>query len=179
MADLRTAHTADLDAVDRRVIRRLLDDAYGGDFDDADWDHALGGLHILVTQLDELVGHAAVVQRRVWHRDVSIRTGYLEALAVRADHRREGIARTAMTEVERIIRAGYDLGALSDGTNIEDFYQRRGWLTWRGPTAVVGPTGVRRTADEDGTLLVLLTPTTPQLDLTDAIACDWRSGDVW
>jgi aminoglycoside 2'-N-acetyltransferase I len=84
-----------------------------------------------------------------------------------------------MTVAERIITTAYDLGALSDGTNIEGFYQRRGWLTWRGSTSVLSPTGMQRTVDDDGAVLILPTPTSPPLDLDDGIACDYRPGDVW
>jgi hypothetical protein len=36
-----------------------------------------------------------------------------------------------------------------------------------------------RTAEEDGNVLVRLTPTSPELDLSAPISCDWRPGDVW
>jgi aminoglycoside 2'-N-acetyltransferase I len=119
------------------------------------------------------------VQRRLLHHDVPIRTGYVEGLAVRGDRRRCGLASAAMSEAERVIVTGYDLGALSDGTNIEGFYQRRGWLSWRGPTSVVSPTGLRRTEEDDGGVLVFPTPSSPGLDIFQSIACDYRRGDVW
>nr|WP_187361661.1 GNAT family N-acetyltransferase [Phytoactinopolyspora mesophila] len=164
---------------DLTTIRRLLDDAFDGEFADEDWDHALGGVHVVVREDGVIVAHACVVQRRLIHRGLAIRTGYVEALAVNKAHRRRGHAEAAMTASERVIRAAYDLGALSDGTGIQDFYQRRGWLTWSGPTWVLAPTGMERTADDDGGVLVLPTPTSPELDLDDAITCDWRTGDVW
>jgi aminoglycoside 2'-N-acetyltransferase I len=36
-----------------------------------------------------------------------------------------------------------------------------------------------RTAEEDGSVLVLRTPVTGTLDLTGPLTCDWRPGDVW
>jgi aminoglycoside 2'-N-acetyltransferase I len=179
VTEVRTIHTAELTSSDRSAVRRLLDDAFDGRFSAEDWDHTLGGLHTLVVEQDELVGHVAVVQRRLQHGERSIRTGYVEGLAVRRDHRRRGIAGVAMAEAERVIRAAHDLGALSNGTDIEGFYQRRGWLTWRGPTSVISPTGLRRTEIDDGGVLVLLTPSSPDLELSGALACDWRPGDVW
>jgi aminoglycoside 2'-N-acetyltransferase I len=115
----------------------------------------------------------------LFHRNLAIRTGYVEGLAVRRDYRRRGLASVAMAQAERVITAAYDLGALSDGTNIEGFYERRGWLTWRGPTSVASLAGLRRTPDDDGGVLVLRTPSSPDLDLDGGIACDWRPGDVW
>jgi aminoglycoside 2'-N-acetyltransferase I len=44
---------------------------------------------------------------------------------------------------------------------------------------VAGPEGRERTAEEDGSILVLRTPATGVLDPTSPITCDWRSGDVW
>ena len=68
MAEVRTAHTADLDAATLEAARRLLDLAFaGGKFDDHDWEHALGGVHALAWEDGELVAHASVVQRRLLH----------------------------------------------------------------------------------------------------------------
>jgi aminoglycoside 2'-N-acetyltransferase I len=44
---------------------------------------------------------------------------------------------------------------------------------------VLGPRGPERTEDDDGGIRVLPTPGTPELDLSGAITCDWRPGDVW
>jgi aminoglycoside 2'-N-acetyltransferase I len=173
------AHSADVAWDDLVAVRQLLDDSFDDPFGDEDWEHTLGGIHVLVHEHGELVGHVAVVQRRLLHRDLAIRTGYVEGLAVRRDRRRRGHAGTAMNAAERVIRAAYDLGALSDGTGIEGFYERRGWMRWRGPTCVLAPTGMRRTEDDDGGILVLTTPTSPELDTSEGIACDWRAGDVW
>jgi aminoglycoside 2'-N-acetyltransferase I len=177
--DVTRVHTADLTSSDCQGVRRLLDDAFPGNFSDEDWDHTLGGLHVLLRDDGQLVGHVSVVQRRLLHRDRSLRTGYVEGLAVRADRRRRGYGGIAMTAAEHIIGAAYDLGALSDGTGIEGFYVHRGWLVWHGATYVVSPTGLRRTADDDGGILVFKTAASPPLDLTADLACDWRLGDVW
>ena len=82
-----------------------------------------------------------------------------------------------MAEVSAWIRDRYDLGAL--GTGRHHFYERIGWQTWRGPSWVQTADGPRRTAEDDGYILVLPTPTSPPLDLTLPITCDWREGDVW
>jgi aminoglycoside 2'-N-acetyltransferase I len=177
--DVTRVHTADLRAGDRRDVRHLLGDAFAGDFSDEDWEHTLGGVHILLREEGELIGHVSVVQRRLLSGELSLRTGYVEALAVRPDRRRQGYGQVAMTAAEDIIGAAYDLGALSDGTGIEGFYVHRGWLVWTGPTYVMSPTGLRRTTDDDGGVLVFQTSSSPPLDLAAEVACDWRSGDVW
>ena len=84
-----------------------------------------------------------------------------------------------MAEVGRVIERDYELGALGDGSGIPGFYQRLGWETWQGPTWVAAPQGRERTAEEDGSILVLRTPATGELELTASITCDWRPGDVW
>ena len=52
-------------------------------------------------------------------------------------------------------------------------------LTWRGLTSVRTDDGTYRTSGEDGYILVLPTPSSPDLDLTADISCEWRPGDVW
>ena len=71
----------------------------------------------------------------------------------------------------------YELGALSTGEN--NFYARFGWETWRGPTFVRTGSGLERTADGEGGVMVLRAGPSAGVDLDAAISCEWRSGDVW
>ena len=48
MAELRPAHTADLDAATLEAARALLDLAFEGHFSDHDWEHSLGGMHAVM-----------------------------------------------------------------------------------------------------------------------------------
>jgi aminoglycoside 2'-N-acetyltransferase I len=82
-----------------------------------------------------------------------------------------------MREVNEYIDETFQLGAL--GTGRVAFYERLGWVVWKGPTFVRTGSGLVRTAEEDGQVLVRLTPASPQLDLAAPISCDWRPGDVW
>ena len=174
---MTVAPTADLSTDEVTLARRLLAEAFEGRFDDHHWEHALGGLHVLITDAGRLVGHAAVVRRQLLLDDRPLRCGYVEAVAVAATHRGRGHGAELMAEVERLIRGGYELGALSAGERVEGFYTGRGWRRWAGPTAVVAPSGVRRTPEEDGSTYVL---TVMDLgELTGVLACDWRLGDVW
>jgi aminoglycoside 2'-N-acetyltransferase I len=101
----------------------------------------------------------------------------VEAVATAPDRQGEGFGTLVMTEIMSIIRSDYALGMLGSGRH--HFYERLGWRTWQGPSFVRTAEGDRRTPDEDGFLLVLTTPATPELDLTGPISCDWRAGDVW
>lgn len=47
-------------------LGRLLDDAYD-DFTEDDWEHALGGIHVLLPGGGSLIGHVAVMPRHLFH----------------------------------------------------------------------------------------------------------------
>jgi aminoglycoside 2'-N-acetyltransferase I len=179
MFTIGRSRTAELSAVETRSLRRLLDAAYDGDFSEDDWQHCLNGVHVLGRLDGELVAHAAVVERRLYYADRPLRTGYVEGVAVGKTARRKGFATAIMREVNQIIVAGYELGALGDGSGVEGFYQRLGWRTWLGPTWVITPNGRERSEDEDGSILILPTEATADLDLTQPLACEWRPGDAW
>ncbi|KUL31252.1 GNAT family N-acetyltransferase [Actinoplanes awajinensis] len=179
MTVLRTVATADLTSSDRARLRALLDDAFAGNFDDHDWEHTLGGLHILISVDGTLIAHGAVVQRRFLHQGRSWRCGYVEAVAVHPAHRRRGFATAVMTEAERIIDHGYALGALSASRAGRALYLTRGWHLWPGGTAVVAPTGIRRTEEDDDSTLVRPVPDGTPLNEAALLICDWRDGDVW
>jgi aminoglycoside 2'-N-acetyltransferase I len=179
MTRLRRAATAELNEEELAAVRRMVFGAFGGRFDEHDWEHTLGGMHVLAVEDGGFVAHGAVVERTMVVDGRALRTGYVEGVATRGDRRGRGLATLVMREVGRVVREGYELGALADGTGIPGFYQRLGWEVWQGPTWVAGPQGPERTADEDGSVLVLRTPATGELDPTGSIMCDWRGGDVW
>ncbi len=101
----------------------------------------------------------------------------MEAVATAPSREGAGLGSLVMTAVTSYIRETFELGAL--GTGRHRFYERLGWVTWRGPTSVRAADGDRRTPEDDGYLMVLETPSSPALDLSAAISCEWRSGDVW
>ena len=177
MLHLEIAHTSSLDTRTLDALRRFLEDAFGGDFDHHDWDHALGGLHVIGREQDMLVAHAAVVQRRLLHGGRALRTGYVEAVAVRADRRRRGYGRSVMQLIGELVAGAYELGGLSAGEDGARLYRSLGWRAWEGRTFVLGPGGIHRTPDDDGSTYVM--PLAVELDLTGDLVCDWRDGAVW
>jgi len=178
---LRRLRTDELSASELHAIRALLAAAFGTDederFTDEDWEHALGGMHVVLDRGGEIVAHAAVVERRLEVNGRPLRTGYVEAVATAPTHQGTGLGTWLMRDVASYLADRFELGAL--GTGSHGFYERLGWLTWRGPSSVRTATGERRTPDEDGYILVLPTPTSPPLDLSSPISCEWRAGDVW
>lgn len=178
---IRRLPTAQLTAAEIDAIHELLRAAFEGDehggFTEEDWQHSVGGQHFLLEVDGKIIAHASVVQRELNVGGTPIRTGYVEAVATAPGHQRKGYGTAVMSAVERHLTENFDLGAL--GTGSQAFYVRLGWQIWRGPTYVRTRTGTQRTADEDGYILILATPTSPALDLSDPISCEWRPGDVW
>jgi aminoglycoside 2'-N-acetyltransferase I len=177
MISVRTAHTAQVEpgtlADARNLLYAVFDDMTG-----EDWEHSLGGIHALAYQGGELVGHAALVQRRLLHGGRALRTGYVEGVGVRAEHRRQGHATAMMEALERVIRDAYEVGALGATDEASLFYSGRGWRLWGGRLSALTPDGLQPTPDEEGAVYVLPVDGV-ELDLTGALACDWRDGDVW
>ena len=185
MPTLTLAHTAQLDAATLDTARLMVRAAFherrvarvAGSFTDVDWHHALGGIHALVHDGGELVGHGSVIQRGFLHAGRSWRVGYVEAVAVAASARRRGHGAAVMGALEEVIARAYDFGALSATSDGLPLYRSRGWLLWRGPASALTPDGVTRTPDEDGSIYVL--PGRAGLDLDGELTCDWRDGDLW
>jgi aminoglycoside 2'-N-acetyltransferase I len=174
---ITVAHTGQLAPAVLASARALLDEAFDGDFADADWQHSLGGMHALVFDGGRLIGHGAVVQRRLVHGGRALRAGYVEAVAVAAAHRRRGHAAALMDALEGIIRGAYDVGALSATDDGALLYAARGWQRWHGRTSALTPSGTRPTPEDDGAVFVL--PVTTDLDPAGELTCDWRDGDLW
>jgi aminoglycoside 2'-N-acetyltransferase I len=158
-----------------------MDEAFGDlpedeRFGDYDWEHALGGQHVLIHDDAGVVGHGALVMRRLLHGGRALRAGYVEAVATAATHRRRGVGSTVMSALEELASA-YDLlalGATDDGVLL---YESRGWQRWRGRLLALTPDGVVRTDEDEGWLFVL--PGDADVDLDGDLTCDWRPGDLW
>ena len=175
-----TLHSAATHALSQSLLhelRTLLDTAFEGDFSDEDWRHAVGGVHVWVSDASGVISHGSLVERTLVCSGHVLRVGYVEAVATAHAHRRKGYGAAILNRLGELIREGYPLGALSTGTHV--FYETLGWELWRGPTFVDDPGGRQRTPDDDDDIMILRTPRSPDLDLDGEIVCDWRPGDVW
>jgi len=173
--------TADLTPSEIAEIRDLLfaafaDDEHGA-FTEEDWQHAIGGIHFILDVDGRIVSHASVVQRLLHVGGRPLNTGYVEAVATAPPEQRRGYGTAVMRDVNDHISRLYELGAL--GTGSQAFYERIGWQIWRGPTFVRAPAGDERTPEEDGYIMVYMTPSTPPIGIDLPISCEWRLGDVW
>lgn len=176
MTEVASVHTDDLTPSDVAAIRGLLDVAFGGRFDERDWEHAVGGRHALVRASGAVVAHGAVVPRGLWIGGVERLVGYVEAVATEPGEQGRGHGTSVMRALADEIRARHDIGVLSTGE--WGFYERLGWQRWRGPTSVrLGNGDVVRTPEEDDGIMVL--DAGGGLDLDATITCAERAGDDW
>src|SRR5438132_13369500 len=158
-------------------MRALFAAAWAGRFSQEDWDRTFGGLHVLCRVDGELMAHGAVIERALWLDGGPLRVGYLEAVATRPANQGRGHGSAVVDALDAIVREDYQLGALSTGRR--SFYERLGWLLWRGPLAVRTAEGDTPTVFERGAVLVLPTRRVPDPDLDATLVCDLRSGDDW
>lgn len=172
---MEIAVTRDLAPEVAQDVRALLDAAFGPTFTDHDWDHCLGGHHVLVSDGGSFVAHAAVVPRVLRVSDEPYGAGYVEGVATHPSWRRRGAGTLAMRAVADLVREHHAFGALS--TSSHGFYERLGWERWRGRTFVrAGDTTVRTVEEDDG--ILVLRHRVP-VDLTADLACEARPGDDW
>jgi len=162
-------------------LTRLCEVAFGEPFA-AVWERIGPGLHVMAEASGRVVAHAMIVDRRLYldhEMDVALDVGYVENVATLPDAQGGGHGAAVMREVGRIIGEEYALGALATGSNA--FYERLGWETWVGRTAVRMADGERvRSADQDGHVMILRTPrTAPDLDIESPIAVEWRAVEPW
>lgn len=177
MEGIRTFTTSEAPAGLLEQIRGMLDDAFAGEFSDDDWQHTLGGWHVVVMESGTSLAHAAVVARTLEVDGQPFRTGYVEGVATAPGRHGRGFGSLAMSHVMQILRREFEFGALS--TSRHGFYERLGWERWRGPTFVRRGHELVRTPDEDDGVMVLRFGQSLAFDLNASISCDARTGDDW
>ena len=159
------------------VVRLLLEQAFAGDFSPEDWEHALGGWHVVAAADGVALAHAAVVPRVLEVGGRALPAGYVESVVTATERQREGLGSAVMTEVGKLLRREFELGALATGRHA--FYERLGWERWRGPTSVRRDAQEIRTEGDDDAVMVLRFGPSADVDLTAPISCEARSGDHW
>jgi aminoglycoside 2'-N-acetyltransferase I len=176
---IRVVPSAALSTAEWTTLTDLCVSAFNEDWDGY-WESIGPGIHVIAEDAERgVVAHAAIVDRLLYPGEASVRSGYVEAVAVWPDLQRHGHGTRVMEVIDAMIDEGYELGAL--GTGSHGFYQRLGWETWQGPTWIRERDGhLKRSPSEDGGIMIRRTPATPpDLDLSLPIAVDWRPGEVW
>jgi aminoglycoside 2'-N-acetyltransferase I len=158
-------------------IHALMLEAFGGDFAEEDWEHALGGVHVAVLDEEVVLAHAGVVSRSLEVAGRPFRTGYLEAVATTPSNQGAGLGSLAVGEASAVVRRGFEMGGLSTGSPA--FFARLGWERWSGPTLVRRGGELVRTPEEDAGVMVLRFGASGSVDLSAPISCEARRGDDW
>jgi aminoglycoside 2'-N-acetyltransferase I len=181
METVRRVASDDLHAEEVVALRDLFDAAWRNkdpEFNEDDLRHAFGGVHFLVEHEGRIVSHGSVIARELQVAGHRLATGYVEAVATLPSRQGRGYGTSVMRAIGEHIDRTFQLGALDTG--IPGFYEPLGWFVWKGPTFVrTDDHGAEPTPEEDGAVLVRRTPTTPDVDPTAPLSCDWRAGDVW
>lgn len=178
MRDLVVAESDQVGAAMRIDLRRLWARAFGDRFDDHDADHAFGGVHVMVRDGNQLVGHASAVPRLIRFGDQPWRTvAYVEAVATDPDRQREGIGRLVMEQLQEEIASRWDVAMLSTG-RATGFYERLGWQRWLGLSYTLTDSGVVLDGEHGGLMVFEPAPGTV-VDRTAPVTCQQRSGDAW
>jgi aminoglycoside 2'-N-acetyltransferase I len=158
-------------------IRSLLDHAFEDGFSEEDWEHTVGGWHAIVSDGGAVVSHAAVVPRALVAGDRPFRAGYVEGVGTLPSRTGEGLGSLVVGRITSLVRDQFGLGALSTGRH--GFYERLGWERWKGQTFALRDGERIRTEEDDDGIMVLRFGPSRDLDLTMALSCESRSGDVW
>lgn len=177
MPDISVFTTAEATETALHEIRRLLDRAFDGDFSAEDWQHTIGGWHVVVSDGGVALAHAAVVPRALQVAGRPLHTGYVEAVGTVPGQQRAGLGSLAMAEVTALLHTEFEMGALSTGA--PGFYARFGWEQWRGLTFVRHGSELIRTEDDDDGIMVLRFGASTDVDLAASLSCEERPGDDW
>jgi hypothetical protein len=169
--------TESLTGEERSAVIALCVDAHGNDaFEQLFTYVPTGGRHVLLHCGPELVSHALVTTR--WLQQPGTRmltTAYVDAVSTHPAHqgRRHGTA--VMTRFAESID-DHDIGCLQ--TDRAGFYERLGWMLWRGPLAGRDEDALVPTPDQTG-VMVLPTPRTPPLDLDGLLTIERQPQRIW
>jgi len=174
---IQVATTAELSEQQLAETRVVVENAFADHFDPTDWDHCLGGWHVIARDGDTVVAHAAVAGRTLEIGGRVYNSGYVEGVATAATHRHRGIGTQVMAVLNDIIRREFEVGALSTGAH--EFYERLRWERWQGTTFIRARGRVVRTEDEDDGIMVLRFGSSREINLSAPITADERDGDDW
>lgn len=110
---LESVITDDLGDADAHTCEGLVRGAFGERFTPHDWQHALGGTHLILRDGDRIIGHAAVVPRLLHHGGDEFDGGFVEAVALDPEFRGTGLGARLMAAIEEQIESDDVVGVLN------------------------------------------------------------------
>src|SRR3954451_5817471 len=101
---VRRIRTPELSDAEIAAIRSILWAAFADEgpheqFTEHDWEHGLGGIHVVLDVDGEIASHAALVTRELQVAGRPLRTGYVEAVATAPSLQRLGHGSAVMRDV--------------------------------------------------------------------------------
>jgi aminoglycoside 2'-N-acetyltransferase I len=175
---LRVRDRSSFSPTELHELRAWLETAYDdGPWRPEHWEEIGPGPHVVAEDDDgSLLAHACVAWVPLTVGETTLRAGYLEDVATRADVRGRGYGTAVVSATHPLIRAEAEIGFLATGS--QPFYERLGWMTWWGPSSVTEPDGTRTpTPAEDGYLMALRFPETPAVSTDMPISRPRRDPD--
>jgi aminoglycoside 2'-N-acetyltransferase I len=161
--EVRIRQREDLDAAELDALLRWLETAFDEDpWLPSHWDDLGPGPHLTIEDdHGSLLAHLCIAWVPVVAGDIELPAAYVEDVATRADRRGHGMGTALLKAARPLIEDGSQLGLL--GTGAYRFYEREGWVRWRGPLSVSEPDGsITPTPDEEGDVMALFVPATPE-----------------
>ena len=135
-----------------------------------------GGRHFLGYRGSELVSHAVVTTRWAQPEDQRVlKTAYVDAVSTLPRYQGRGHASAVMARLAAEID-DYEIGCLQ--TDRPGFYDRLGWVVWRGTLAGRGEHGLIPTPEQRG-VMVLPLPLTPPLDIDTQLTIECQPHRIW
>lgn len=175
--EYKNSHSSQLSNEEKETLYRMLYQGFDHDFTRDDFQHALGGMHVLAYDHQQIIGHVSIVQRNMAIGDKPITVGYVEAMAVLENYRRQGIGKQLMLATNKIIDDCYQLGLLCASDEGVSLYQSVGWRVWNGSLYELNQGHYIHSIDEEGGIMGW--SNNQSIDFTQPLYCDFRSGDQW
>ena len=136
-----------------------------------------GAWHFLGYRLEELVAHAMVTTRWLQPNGLPLlKTAYIDAVSTLPKYQGYGYGSELMRRLADEIDGEYTISCLE--TDVEPFYERLGWETWRGLLGGRSEQGLLPTPDQHG-IMVLRLSQTPALDLNSILTIESQAGRIW
>ena len=136
-----------------------------------------GGWHFLANLDGLLVSHAMVTTRWLQPEGLPLlKTAYIDAVSTLPELQGRGYGSAVMRRLACDIDGTYVMACLE--TEREQFYERLGWETWRGPLACRSEHGLIPTPDQRRIMILRLSQT-PMLNLEAPLTIECQAGRIW